>query len=241
MLLFNPSSFHPLILSIPTSACTIVSDHTCTQVSSIMCDDVPPSAVCEVHLMRTFPVPGTYCVNITLEDSRSLTVTTTTVTINKSQDAPGRSHKDIYYILYPTHVHNLLAETDWCSLSVPVVPKTSHTAGVVLASTAVLVAAFAFIAYLACKWVVLKVCASTFTQNVQVSHFSLFYPFNPFSPSSPLHRRYKVYRPIRRSLVEDARGPAGVGGRMVRLKEALFPSNEESHHLLTERRPLQAW
>ncbi|XP_074469897.1 protein QNR-71 isoform X1 [Sebastes fasciatus] len=157
--------------NIPTSACTIVSDHTCTQVSSIMCDDVPPSAVCEVHLMRTFPVPGTYCVNITLEDSRSLTVTTTTVTINKSQDAP--------------------------------VPKTSHTAGVVLASTAVLVAAFAFIAYLACK-------------------------------------RYKVYRPIRRSLVEDARGPAGVGGRMVRLKEALFPSNEESHHLLTERRPLQA-
>ncbi|XP_054462338.1 protein QNR-71 [Anoplopoma fimbria] len=155
--------------NIPTSACTIVSDSTCTQVRSIMCDDVPPSSECEVHLRRTFPEPGTYCVNITLEDSRSLTLTSTTVTINKSQDTP--------------------------------VSKTSHIAEVVLSSTAVLVAAFAFVAYLVCK-------------------------------------RYKVYRPIRRSLLEDASGHAGVGGRMVRLREALFPSGEESHHLLTERRPV---
>ncbi|KAF3833732.1 hypothetical protein F7725_024936 [Dissostichus mawsoni] len=155
--------------NIPTSACTIVSDHTCTQVRSIMCDDVPPSSQCEVRLMRSFPEPGTYCVNITLEDSRSLTLTTTTVTINKSQDAP--------------------------------VSKTSHPAEVVLSSTAVLVAVFAFIAYMVCK-------------------------------------RYKVYRPIRRSLVEDACGHAGVGGRMVRLREALFPSSEENHHLLTERPPV---
>ncbi|XP_042362611.1 protein QNR-71 isoform X2 [Plectropomus leopardus] len=155
--------------NIPTSACTIVSDPTCTQVRGIMCDDVPPLSKCEVRLTRTFPEPGTYCVNITLEDSRSLTLTTTTVTINKSQDAP--------------------------------VSKTSHAAEVVLSSTAVLVAVFAFIAYLVCK-------------------------------------RYKVYRPIRRSLVEDACGRAGVRSRMVRLKEALFPSSEESHHLLTERRPL---
>ncbi|KAA8586001.1 hypothetical protein FQN60_007570, partial [Etheostoma spectabile] len=154
---------------IPTSACTIVSDPTCTQVHSIMCDDVPPSSKCEVYLRRTFPEPGTYCVNITLEDSRSLTLTSTTVTINKSQDTP--------------------------------VSKNSHTAEVVLSSTAVLLAAFAFIAYLVCK-------------------------------------RYKVYRPIRRSLVEDACGHAGVGGRMVRFREALFPSSEESHHLLTERRLL---
>ncbi|XP_031179024.1 protein QNR-71 isoform X1 [Sander lucioperca] len=156
--------------NIPISACTIVSDHTCTQVQTIMCDDVPPSSKCEVHLRRTFPEPGTYCVNITLEDSRSLTLTTTTVTINKSQDTP-------------------------------VVSKNSHTAEVVLSSTAVLVAVFAFIAYLVCK-------------------------------------RYKVYRPIRRSLVEDACGHAGVGGHMVRLREAFFPSSEESHHLLTERRLL---
>ncbi|XP_070778421.1 protein QNR-71 [Enoplosus armatus] len=155
--------------NIPTSACTIVSDPSCTQVSKIMCDDVPPSSECEVHLRRTFLEPGTYCVNITLEDSSSLAFTSTTVTINKSQDAP--------------------------------VSKTSHTAEVVLSSSAVLVAVFAFIAYLVCK-------------------------------------RYKVYRPIRRSLVEDARGHTGARGHMVRLREALFPSSEESHHLLTERRPL---
>ncbi|KAM9340637.1 protein QNR-71 [Symphorus nematophorus] len=155
--------------NIPTSACTIVSDPGCTQVHNIMCDDVPPSSQCEVHLRRTFAEPGTYCVNITLEDSSSMALTTTTVTINKSQDAP--------------------------------VSKKSRAAEVVLSSTAVLVAVFAFIAYLVCK-------------------------------------RYKVYRPIRRSMVEDACGHAGVGGRMVRLRESLFPSSEESHHLLTERRPL---
>ncbi|TNN72193.1 Protein QNR-71 [Liparis tanakae] len=169
VVLFRPSSFHPLILSIPTSACTIVSDHTCTQVRSILCDDVPPSSECEVHLRRTFPEPGTYCINITLENSRSLTSTSTTVTINKSQDTP--------------------------------VSVTSHTAAVVLSSTAVLVAVLAFVAYLGCK-------------------------------------RYKVYRPIHRSLLEDASGHAGAGGRVVRLKEALFPSSEERHYLLTERRPV---
>ncbi|XP_070702533.1 protein QNR-71 [Pempheris klunzingeri] len=155
--------------NIPTSACTIVSDPSCSQVRTIMCDDVPPSKQCEVHLRRTFPEPGTYCVNITLEDSSSLALTSTTVTINKSQDAPAS--------------------------------KRSRAAEVVLSSSAVLVAVFAFIAYLFCK-------------------------------------RYRVYRPVRRSLVEDACSHAGVGGRMVRLKEALFPSSEESHHLLTERRPL---
>ncbi|XP_045914577.1 protein QNR-71 isoform X1 [Micropterus dolomieu] len=155
--------------NIPTSACTIVSDPSCTQVHNIMCDDVPPSSECEVHLRRTFLEPGTYCVNITLEDSSSLALTSTTVTINKSQDTP--------------------------------VSKTSRAAEVVLSSSAVLVAVFAFTAYLVCK-------------------------------------RYKVYRPIRRTLVEDACGFAGARGRMVRLREALFPSSEESHHLLTERHPL---
>ncbi|XP_074543811.1 protein QNR-71 isoform X2 [Halichoeres trimaculatus] len=155
--------------SIPTSACTIVSDPSCTRVSNIMCDDVPPSTRCEVQLRRTFLEPGTYCVNITLEDSSSMALTSTTVTINKSQDAP--------------------------------VSKKSYAREVVLSSTAVLVAVFAFLAYLVC-------------------------------------RRYKVYRPVRRSLIEDACGPAGVKGGMVRLKETLFPPSEERHHLLTERRPL---
>ncbi|XP_037330344.2 protein QNR-71 [Pungitius pungitius] len=155
--------------NIPTSACTIVSDPACTQVHSIMCDDVPPSSQCEVHLRRTFPAPGTYCVNITLEDAGSLTLTSTNVTINKSQDTP--------------------------------VSKTSHTAEVALSSAAVLVAVFAFAAYLVCK-------------------------------------RQKAYRPVQRSPSKDARGHSGVAGRVIRFKEALFPSSEESHHLLTERRPV---
>lgn len=153
--------------SFPTSACTIVSDPTCTQVRSIICDDVQPSAACEVHLTRTFLEPGTYCVNITLEDSSSLALASTTVTINKSQDAP-------------------VSET--------------HTANVVLSASALLVTVFALIAYL-------------------------------------VYRRYKVYRPIRRSLLQDTCSPPGVRGRLRRLRVALFPSNEESHHLLTERLP----
>lgn len=155
--------------SIPTSACTIVSDPSCTRVHNIMCDDVPPSSQCEVRLRRTFLEPGTYCVNITLEDAKSLAHATTTVTINKSQDPP--------------------------------VSTNVHTAEVVLSSSAVLVAVFAFIGYL-------------------------------------VYRRYKVYRPIRRAPVEDACSQVGVGGRMLRLREALFPSSEESRHLLTERCPL---
>lgn len=80
----------PSSLSLPVSACTIVSDHSCTQVRAIRCDDVPPSPRCEVHLTRTFSEPGTYCVNISLVDSSSLTRTSTVVTINKSsRDAPG--------------------------------------------------------------------------------------------------------------------------------------------------------
>uniref|UniRef100_A0A665W4Z6 Glycoprotein (transmembrane) nmb n=1 Tax=Echeneis naucrates TaxID=173247 RepID=A0A665W4Z6_ECHNA len=157
--------------NIPTSACTIVSDPSCAQVRNIICDDVPPLSVCEVHLKRTFQEPGTYCVNITLEDSDSLALVSTTIAINKSsQDTPEFT-------------------------------ETAHTAKVVLSTSAVLVAVFALIAYVA-------------------------------------YRRQKVYQPIRRSLVEDGSGHAGAGGPMVRLREALFPSSEESRHLLTDRCPL---
>lgn len=134
-------------LSIPTSACTIVSDPSCTQVRNIMCDDVPPSSACEVHLTRTFLEPGTYCVNITLEDSSSLALASTTITINKSQDPPGESHRQMCNVfLHPTHVHKSYNYIFW---PVSVVPKkVSHTAEVVLSSSAVLVAVFALIAYL---------------------------------------------------------------------------------------------
>ncbi|MEQ2288981.1 hypothetical protein AMECASPLE_028571 [Ameca splendens] len=82
-------NFHVKCLgSIPTSTCTIVSDPSCTQVRNIMCDDVPPSSECEVHLQRRFLEPGTYCVNITLENSSSMALASTTITISKSWDAP---------------------------------------------------------------------------------------------------------------------------------------------------------
>ncbi|KAM6958881.1 LOW QUALITY PROTEIN: protein QNR-71 [Aplochiton taeniatus] len=155
--------------STPTSACTIVSDPTCRQVRNIVCDDVPPTSGCEVHLRRTFLEPGIYCVNITLEDARSLALATTIVTISKSQDMPAS--------------------------------KNPRAAEVVLSSSAVLVAIFAFIAFM-------------------------------------VYKRYKVYRPVRRFLVEDASGHVGVGGRMGRLRDTFFSRNEESRHLLTERRPL---
>ncbi|XP_037548682.1 protein QNR-71 [Nematolebias whitei] len=155
--------------SIPTSACTIVSDPSCSHVCSVTCDDVPPSAECEVHLTRRFLEPGTYCVNITLENSSSMALASTTITISKSQEAAG--------------------------------PKPPNTAGVVLSSCAVIVAVFAFIAYL-------------------------------------VYKRHRVYRPIQRALVADARGHVGAAGHMVRLKESLFPSSEESRHLLTERHAL---
>ncbi|XP_061738394.1 protein QNR-71 isoform X1 [Nerophis ophidion] len=155
--------------SIPTSACTIVSDATCSWVHSIVCDKVPPSAKCQVTLRRSFPQPGTYCVNITLEDSSSLTQTTTTVTVNKSQLGPES--------------------------------QTPDNSMVILTTSAVLLALFALIA-----------CV--------------------------VYRRYRVYRPVTSPLAEDARSRGAFGGRVIRLREALFPSSEERHHLLTERRPM---
>ncbi|CAB1320577.1 unnamed protein product [Coregonus sp. 'balchen'] len=137
--------------STPTSACTIVSDPSCRQVRNIVCDDVPPSSGCEVHLRRTFLEPGTYCVNITLEDASSLALATTTITIsNTDPDTP--------------------------------VSKAPHAAEVVLSSSAILVAIFTFIAFI-------------------------------------VYKRYKVYRPVRRSLVEDASGHVEGRGRMGRLRE----------------------
>uniref|UniRef100_A0A4W5JTH2 Glycoprotein nmb n=1 Tax=Hucho hucho TaxID=62062 RepID=A0A4W5JTH2_9TELE len=156
--------------STPTSACTIVSDPSCRQVRNIVCDNVPPSSGCEVRLRRTFLEPGTYCVNITLEDASSLALATTTITIsNTDPDAP--------------------------------VSKAPHAAEVVLSSSAILVAIFAFIAFI-------------------------------------VYKRYKVYRPVRRSLVEDASIHVEIGGRMGRLREIIFHTNEESRHLLTDRRPV---
>lgn len=74
-----------------------MSDASCTEVHAVVCDDVLPSSECEVRLQRTFVEPGTYCVNITLLDYSSVALTSTTVTISKSQDAPGE--------LFSPHMH----------------------------------------------------------------------------------------------------------------------------------------
>eukprot|EP00063_Salmo_salar_P059017 XP_014033852.1 PREDICTED: protein QNR-71-like isoform X1 [Salmo salar] len=53
-----------------------------------------------------------------------------------------------------------------------------------------------------------------------------------------VYKRYKVYRPVRKSLVEDASVHVEIGGRMGRLREIIFPTNEERSRLLTDRRPV---
>lgn len=204
--------------SIPVSACTIVSDPSCTEVRAVTCDEIPPSSVCEVHLRRKFAEPGTYCVNITLEDSSSMALTSTTVTINKSQDAPGRSILSIYA----------------CSECLACRKMTSH-----LCSCSV--------QRLQCRSGALLSCCAHGglciyrLSNASVSNLDLFSFFlncpEPTYPHFPLFsRRYKVYRPIRGPLL-DSMCCSGVKGRVVHLRETLFPSREESHHLLTERRP----
>ncbi|XP_056375750.1 protein QNR-71-like isoform X2 [Hyla sarda] len=67
--------------SLPTDACTIVSDASCMIPQDIVCDSVPSSDQCLLTLRRTFQ-PGSYCVNITLSDSASLGLASTLVSVN---------------------------------------------------------------------------------------------------------------------------------------------------------------
>ncbi|XP_063777791.1 protein QNR-71-like [Pseudophryne corroboree] len=67
--------------SLPTDACTIVSDSTCTVPQDMICEEVPASDQCLVTLRRAFVEPGSYCVNITLSDDASLALASTLVSI----------------------------------------------------------------------------------------------------------------------------------------------------------------
>ncbi|XP_069816563.1 protein QNR-71-like [Dendropsophus ebraccatus] len=70
--------------SLPTDACTIVSDASCMIPRDMVCDAVPPSDQCLLTLRRTFQ-PGSYCVNITLSDNTSLVLTSMLLSIDGSK------------------------------------------------------------------------------------------------------------------------------------------------------------
>uniref|UniRef100_A0A672S7Y7 Glycoprotein nmb n=1 Tax=Sinocyclocheilus grahami TaxID=75366 RepID=A0A672S7Y7_SINGR len=107
--------------SVPSVACTIVTNSACREVKNIVCEDVAPYGEgCKISLTRIFQTPGNYCVNITLGLPGGLALaTTTSVTIGNSPDTNS--------------------------------PISSHVADVVLSSSTVLVSIFAFIAVMVYK------------------------------------------------------------------------------------------
>ncbi|XP_040208792.1 protein QNR-71-like [Rana temporaria] len=68
--------------SMPTDACTIVSDASCMIPQNMVCDPIPASDQCLLTLRRTFAEPGSYCVNITLSDDASLALASTLVYVD---------------------------------------------------------------------------------------------------------------------------------------------------------------
>ncbi|XP_018605844.2 protein QNR-71 isoform X1 [Scleropages formosus] len=112
--------------SVPTSACTIISDAFCEKAKNVICNDIPPSAECKVMLKRTFLQPGTYCVNISLEGSSSFALASTHVTTNVT-----------------THV--TIGTGD------KAVAKPLQATEVVLSASAILVAIFAFVGFMVYK------------------------------------------------------------------------------------------
>lgn len=77
-----------------------------------------------------------------------------------------------------------------------------------------------------------------FSGDITDDYMSVTSTMDPLSYCFLSPRRYKVYRPVHRPLLANTCCHAGVRGRIVQLREAFLPSNEESHHLLTERRAL---
>nr|DBA25022.1 TPA: hypothetical protein GDO54_012595 [Pyxicephalus adspersus] len=68
--------------SLPTDACTTVSDASCMFPQNMVCDQIPASDQCLLTLRRAFAEPGSYCVNITLSDDASLALASTLVFVN---------------------------------------------------------------------------------------------------------------------------------------------------------------
>uniref|UniRef100_K7G557 Glycoprotein nmb n=1 Tax=Pelodiscus sinensis TaxID=13735 RepID=K7G557_PELSI len=68
--------------SLPTDACTIVSDPTCQESLGVVCNPVEVTDQCLLTIRRAFNEPGTYCVNITLGDDTSQALTSALISVN---------------------------------------------------------------------------------------------------------------------------------------------------------------
>lgn len=82
--------------SLPTDACTIVSDPTCQVSQNVVCDPVEVTDQCLLTIRRAFNEPGTYCVNITLGDDASQALTSALISVN---GAPGSSSRTVEGVL----------------------------------------------------------------------------------------------------------------------------------------------
>ncbi|KAM4687924.1 protein QNR-71-like [Discoglossus pictus] len=89
--------------SIPTDACTVISDSTCMVPQNMVCDEVAASDQCLLTLRRAFAEPGTYCVNITLSDDASLALASTLVSVS------GGSKNTVQDVLLPLGFLALIA------------------------------------------------------------------------------------------------------------------------------------
>ncbi|XP_014458697.1 transmembrane glycoprotein NMB [Alligator mississippiensis] len=68
--------------SLPTNACTTVSDPTCQVPQNMVCESVEITDECLLTIRRAFNEPGTYCVNITLGDDTSQALASTLISVN---------------------------------------------------------------------------------------------------------------------------------------------------------------
>ncbi|XP_074842272.1 transmembrane glycoprotein NMB isoform X2 [Carettochelys insculpta] len=78
--------------SLPTDACTIVSDPTCQVSHSVVCDPVEVTNECLLTIRTAFNESGTYCVNITLVDDTSQALASALISVN---GAPGSSSRPV--------------------------------------------------------------------------------------------------------------------------------------------------
>ncbi|XP_034257871.1 transmembrane glycoprotein NMB [Pantherophis guttatus] len=81
--------------SLPTDACTLIADPTCTILHSESCHPVDIADVCFLTIRRAFNESGTYCVNITLADATSLALTSTLISINGAEASFSRTAEGI--------------------------------------------------------------------------------------------------------------------------------------------------